>query len=201
MSGQPETWTVCSEKNLESESCILDEKMGLCAQNLSTLGQEKSKEKDQKADFTYCPLGKQHSQHVHRRTSNSWCSAGRCSILLSSFPHRWRGWATNQPWPGVTQSLEQSNVHCSLPQLALRTAQSLRACWSCKMCVLKIQSQLVLQDFMLQTLKTLNNNILSAFYVAPVNPEGPKALQKLYVVVVVKKLRNHCLSCLQEAEM
>lgn len=54
---------------------------------------------------------------------------------------------------------------------------------------------------MLQTLESLNNNILSAFYVAPVNPEGPKTLQKLRVVVAVKKLRNHGLSCLQEAEM
>jgi len=69
------------------------------------------------------------------------------------------------------------------------------------MCVLKIQSQLVLQDFMLQTLESLNNNILFAFHVAPVNPEGPKPLQKLCVVVAVKKLRNYCLSCLQEAEM
>lgn len=74
-------------------------------------------------------------------------------------------------------------------------------CRSCNMCVLKIQSQIILRDFMLQTLKSLNNNILSAFYVAPVNPEGPKPLQKLCMVVAVKKLRNHCLSCLQEAEM
>lgn len=62
---------------------------------------------------------------------------------------------------------------------AERTAWSLWVCWRCNVCVLKMQSQLILQDFMLQTLKSLNNNILSAFYVAPVNPEGPKTLQKL----------------------
>lgn len=69
------------------------------------------------------------------------------------------------------------------------------------MCLLKIRSQLIVQGFVLQTLKSLNNNILSVFYVAPVNPEGPKPLQKHRVVVAVEKLRNHCLSCLQQAEM
>lgn len=68
------------------------------------------------------------------------------------------------------------------------------------MCVLKIQSQLTLQASMLQTLKSLNNNIQASFYVAPVNPEGPKTLQKL-CAVAVKKLKKRCLSCLQEAEM
>lgn len=201
MCGQSETWTVCSDKNLESESCILDEKMGLCARNLSTLGQEKSKEKDQKPDFFSLPFG-QTAQSARAQENQQLlvqCRQMLHSPLLTS-PQMQRmshksALTWSHPVPGAEQHPLLFAPACTqeLPR-AYKHVEAAR-------CVLKIQSQLVLQDFILQTLKTLNNNILSAFYVAPVNPEGPKALQKLYVVVAVKKLRNHCLSCLQEAEM
>lgn len=201
--GQPETWTVCLEENLESESCILDEKMGLCALHLSTLGQEKSKEKDQKSDSTQnLPFGQTAQSACAQKNQQLLvqCRQMLHSSLLTSPRMQRVSHHSALTWSHPVPGAEQHSLLFA-PACAVRTAQSLRACWSCKMCVLKIQSQLVLQDFMLQTLKTLNNNILSAFYVAPVNPEGPKALQKLYVVVAVKKLRNHSLSCLQEAEM
>lgn len=153
---------------------------------------------------TCCSLGKQQSQHVHRRTSNSWCSAGKWSILIFS-PHSTVDAVDELQFsPKLELPIPQgrtTDTLLSAQACAKRTARSLWVGWSCNMCVLKIQSQLILQDFMLQTLKSLNNNILSAFYVAPVKPEGPKTLQKLCVVVALKKLRNHCLSCLQEAEM
>lgn len=195
---------MCLEKNLagltrQAAYCILYEKMVLCAQSLPTPGLVERKEKDQKPESTHCSLGKR-----QRRTSNSWCSAVKRSILIFS-PHSTVDvddelqfspkLESPSPWGRATHTLLFAQA------CAERTAQSLWACWSCNMYFLKIQSQLILQDFMLQTLKSLNNNILSAFYVAPVNPEGPKTLQKLCVVVAVKKLRNHCLSCLQEAEM
>lgn len=188
----------------QAVSCILEEKMQLFAQSLPTLGWVESKEKDQKPESTHCFLGKHQSQHVGRRTRNSRCSAGKWYILLFS-PH---GTVDADDELQFSPELESPSpqgratdtLFCA-QACAERTARSLWVRWSCNMCVLKIQSQLILQDFMLQTLKSLNNNILSAFYVAPVNPEGPKTLQKLCVVVAVKKLRNHCLSCLQEAEM
>lgn len=89
--GQFETSTMSLEKNLagltrQAVSCILYVKTELCAQSLPTLGQVEGKEKDQKPQSSSCSLGKQQSQHVHRRTSNSLCSAGKWYILLFS-PH------------------------------------------------------------------------------------------------------------------
>lgn len=200
MHDQPETWTMCSDKSLESESCVFKWENGnLCPKFIYSRTGEKQGERPETWVYSL-PFG-QKAQSARAQENQQLLV--HCRQILYS-PH----FSTDaedlnhnlaliwsHPVPGAEDSL------LFAPAYAIRTARSLWAHWNCKMCVLKIQSQLVLQDFMLQTLKTLNNNILSAFYVAPVNPEGLKALQKLYVVVAVKKLRNHCLSCLQEAEM
>lgn len=108
------------------------------------------------------------------------------SRLLSSQHCRCRWWTTIQPQAGVTKSPGQSIWHCSLLKPVLKEQPRAYEYVEAVICVLKIQSQLILQVFMLRTLKSLNNNILSAFYVAPVNPEGAKHFKNSVWLLLLK---------------